>query len=148
MSYAKARDILSHVRESHRRFSDTLAQIEQESNSEGIEWISKSFRHHERQWQMALAKSGGDDEEAILETWIQFIPSEKLFQELDEIVVTPQMSIDQVAGAAVQFHEALMHLYATLSSQVAAQRAREFFTRLWEHEKTVVSQQAWASREI
>ncbi len=147
MSYAQVRDILSRVREGHQRFRDTLAHIEQESNNDGTEWIAKSFRQHEQHWQMALAKSGGDDQDAILNTWIQVVPSEELFSELDDIVVTPEMTLDDVVAAAVGFHSALVNLYRTLSTQVSAPRAKEFLTSLLEYEQTVVAQQAWAARK-
>jgi hypothetical protein len=148
MTFQQVHDIFNRVRDYHRQFRDAAAHVQRESGNASVEWIANGIREHEQNWQIALAMDSSNDEVQILETWIQYVPDESLVQELEAIVVTKEMTINDVAELAIRFHSTLLNLYTALSNQVSAPRAQELFTRLAELEKTVVAKQAWAARTI
>lgn len=147
MSYRQVRDILNDIRDHHRRFRDALARVDRESGGRAdVEYIAKALQRHEQHWQMALARYGSEGEDAILNTWLQFKPDETVLKELDELTVTRDMSVDDVADLAIRFHNRLVDSYAMLARAVSAPRVQAFFERLVELEQTVTAERAWSIR--
>lgn len=147
MSYQQVRDILNDIREHHRKFRKALAHVEEQSGQKAdVEWIANGLRRHEEHWETALARYGREGEESILNTWVQFTPDESIREALDDLVVKPDMTLEDVTELAVKFHTSLVETYATLSRAVSAPRAQELFSRLLELEQTVAAEQAWSGR--
>ncbi|MEZ6132782.1 MAG: hypothetical protein R3C59_29285 [Planctomycetaceae bacterium] len=146
MTYQQIGDILNQIRDYHRRFRQALAEIEDSAGFETTETLAEQLQVHEHHWQIALKEYGDDGEEAILNSYIQYVPDDGIQDALKDIRITPAMSTDDVRQLAIRFHSALIDLYATLKAEANAPRVKEFFTRLHRLEQSVTADQAWSSR--
>lgn len=146
MTYQQVCDILKVVQKHHQRFREALTDIEDRAGFQDTEMVANALKQHELHWQKALAEYGEEGEQAVLNTWIQYAPDRGVSDMLADIVVTPEMTTGDVRQLFIKFHNALVELYATLKDEVAAPRAKEFFTRLLEQEETLTAEQAWAGR--
>lgn len=146
MTYQQVSDILKAIQKHHQRFREALMEIEDRAGFEDTESVARALKHHEQNWQKALAEYGEEGEQAVLNTWIQYAPDQGVHDMLSDIVITPEMTIGDVRQLFIRFHNSLVELYSTLKDEVAAPRAKEFFTRLLEQEETLTAEQAWAGR--
>ncbi|MCA9009586.1 MAG: hypothetical protein KDB01_07565 [Planctomycetaceae bacterium] len=146
MNFQQVRDILKRVRERHRQFREILATAEQYISDARLQQIADEMRQHEQHWEAALARYRDDAENAVLELWIQYVPDETVFRQLEEIQVTADVTIDELIDAVVQFREALISLYSTLSTSVSAPHAQLLFALLLEMEKSTLQQSVWRMR--
>lgn len=146
MTYQQIGDTLNLIRRFHQQFRDALEAIEGQTDHSSTDWIAEGLRQHEQHWQMALAEYGDEDEDAVLNTWIRFIPDQPIRDELDAIVVTRDLSAEEVSQLAIRFHSALMELYETLAKNSSTPRVQEVFSRLMELEQSVAARQAWSVR--
>lgn len=146
MTYQQVGDILNVIRDYHRRFRNALENVEVSAGFELTESLARFLQIHEVHWQKALKEYGDEGEEAVLNSYIQYVPDEGVQEALEDIRITSDMSTDDVRQLVMQFHSALIDLYGTLTDQVTAPRVKEFFTRLHELENSVTTEQAWAGR--
>ncbi|QDV49417.1 hypothetical protein [Gimesia fumaroli] len=147
MSYNKVHDILELVQSFHHNMQEALEQIQQDSHSIVVEWLSDQIRRYEQHWQAALAdyeKYGAQD---VLGTWLQFVPDETIRKEINSITVNSDMTLEELAEINMRFRNALIDLYQTLATASAAPRVQELFQQLLEQERAVVAHQSFKTRE-
>lgn len=146
MTYQRVGDILNVIRSYHQRFRKALEAIEHSAGLELTESLAKQLQAHEFHWQIALKEYGEAGEEAVLQSYIQYVPDDGVKEALQNIEPTPEMSVDDVRQLVIQFHSALADLYGTLKDEVSAPRVKEFFTRLHGLEQSLTTEQAWSGR--
>ncbi|GEM_PF-799113 len=148
MNYKQVRDILDGVRDCHRRFRDALADALQHMKAEDADEIVDAMRQREQRWQLTLAEYEKDGADSVLDTWVQFVPDEAIKQQLDAIHITSEITIDEIAEMAMNFHNALIGLYTVLAGEVTAPRVQQLFSSLLELEQTVAAEQTWSLRTL
>ncbi|QDT41398.1 hypothetical protein Pan241w_14580 [Gimesia alba] len=147
MSYNKVQDILKLVQTFHHNMQQALEQIQQDSYSIVVEWLSDQIRRYEQHWQSALAdyeKYGAQD---VLDTWLQFVPDETVRKEINSITIHPDMTLEELVEINMRFRNALIDLYQTLATASAAPRVQELFQQLLEQEQAVIAHQSFMTRE-
>lgn len=147
MPFRKVEDILKLVESFHKSMRYALEQVEEESHSESVAWLSQQLRAHELHWQAALSGYEKRVVEGVLDTWLQYIPDEEVREELHAINVRRDMSLDELTDVNVRFRQALIRLYESLASGSSAPRVQELFEQLLEYEKAVVAEQSQMTRE-
>lgn len=136
------------IRAAHRRLRNTLDIVEQRSGSAIAAWLATEMRQRENHWQLALAEFSNGNEDAILDTWLQYVPDESLLERLDDVIATSETSVDHLMAMVNEFHETLGQLYGSLAAGTSAPRLQTFFSRLEELEKTITAEQSWSARDV
>lgn len=147
MPYYKVQDILELVQKFHRSMQEALGNIEVNSRSAGVEWLSRQIRLYELHWQVALSSYEKQGALAVRDTWLQFVPDDPIRKEIDAIRVHPHMSLNDLMEINMRFRNTLIELYETLATASAAPRVQELFQQLLAQEKAIAAHQSEQSRE-
>ena len=146
MTFQQVRDILNAIREYHQRFQTALEATACMADSDLSGELSQQLQLYEQRWQDALKAYGAAGQEAVLNSYIQYVPDSAVSEMLKSIHVTPEMSMGDVRQLVIRFHSALTDLYGTLRDEVDAPHVKEFFTSLYDMEQSLTAEQAWAGR--
>lgn len=147
MPYNKVQDLLELVQVFHHNMQEALKQIQQESYSNTVEWLSDQIRRYELHWQAALADYEKHGTQGVLDTWLQFVPDDPVRKEINSITVHPDMTLEDLTEINMRFRNALIDLYQTLATASAAPRVQELFQQLLQQEQAVIAQQSLKTRE-
>jgi hypothetical protein len=145
-TFQQVRDILNVIREYHQRFRTALEDVECTADSDLTVALAQQLQLHEQRWRNALKKYGDAGEEAVLNSYIQYVPDDGVREMLVSIQVTPEMSMGDFRQLVIRFHSALTELYGTLRDEVDAPHVKELFTSLHDMEQSLTAEQAWAGR--
>ncbi len=147
MAYQKVHDILEVVQTFHHSMREALGRIQQKSDSDAVEWLSNQILRYELHWQAALASYEKHGTEAVLETWLQYVPDEAVRKEIDSVTDDSEMTLEELTNLNIRFRQALIGLYETLATASAAPRVQELFQQLLEQEQAVAAQQSLQSQD-
>ncbi|MCA9013960.1 MAG: hypothetical protein KDA77_01390 [Planctomycetaceae bacterium] len=147
MSYHKVQDILELVQTFHDNMQEVLEQIQQDSHSLAVEWLSDQIRRYELHWQAALADYVMYGSQGVLDAWLQFVPDALVRKEIDSITVHPDMTLEDLTEINIRFRKALIDLYQTLVVASATPRVQKLFQQLLEQERAIAAHQSLKTRE-
>lgn len=136
MPYETVRDILERVRRFHRRLSCYYEESTEVSRNEKTRLLLDYMGRHERNINRCLAKYKKEAADAVLDTWMQYIPDSQLREAFQEAKIEPEMSPEEVFAHAMRIDGALVAFYEQLTSYSAAPTLQELFENLLELEKT------------
>ena len=147
MTYKQVRDVVGRIRVCHQRMRESLERPRTRSPDPRTRRVLEALRRDEQELQLCLAQFDRPDQQLLLDTWLQYAPVEELWEVLDQIEFTPEMTADEVVALKLEFDQALIRLLRQLGSQTAIPRVAEFFALLRENVESRASRQAWGVRE-
>ncbi|QJD28555.1 ferritin family protein [Methylococcus geothermalis] len=133
-NFEQVKDVLDHGKALHdqiRNYYETLKQ--QADNSQirlkmALDYLS---RHEDEQKEM-LERFEENARSAILDTWLQFAPSDHVEELLANAAPRPDMTVDEVVKMACAFDDALVTLYKEAAAEMDDPKARDVFNNLAE----------------
>lgn len=148
MTYQQVRDIVKRLRESHQQLRIALERPRSRTDDARTRLMLEELRREELDLQIILTRYEEESSEALLDTWLQYVPDQEVIDALNTMKFSPEMSADEVVAQKVKFDEAMLDLLKQLREQTAAPRIQSFFNTLFEYLKSRVSQSVWAIREF
>lgn len=147
-TFQQVRDVVSHIQAAHKQLRDALEQPRPDARDPRTRVMLEVLGREEQQLQVALAKYLADGSQALLDTWLQYVPDEDLLTTLHSIRFTRDMSPDEAVARKLEFDEALMALLRQLADETAVPQVREFFSSLLSELETVAAHESWSLREF
>ncbi|MEX0716455.1 MAG: hypothetical protein WD066_07710 [Planctomycetaceae bacterium] len=147
MAYRQVRDILKDIRNVHRQLADFYESWDGRARDQRAAAVLTHVGRHEEFFKESLARYEPRAAEGILDTWIQYPPDETLNDALEEVGLSPEMSVDDVVEVVLRMDRALIEAYRQLADSTAAPRVKELFESLMELEETKNRSDAWSARD-
>lgn len=146
-TYQQVRDVVSRIRTAHQQLRDALERPRPDAPDSRTRRQLETLCHEEQELQVALAKHLADGADPPLDTWLQYVPDEDVFESLESIEFTPGMSADEVVAVKQEFDQALIALLRQLAETTAVPRVQEFFESLLLEIESRTSRESWNLRE-
>ena len=129
-TYERTQDVLDHVRAFHDDLGKRYEQLSSESQQERIKMLLNYLGRHERHLEECLADYEETASRGILETWFKFVPQEARLLKLDDMKLTPDMSVDDIVDVALRMDNCVVELYRELADISVSQQVKDVFTNL------------------
>ncbi|MDD2770349.1 MAG: hypothetical protein PHT19_16625 [Methylococcus sp.] len=133
-NFEQVRDVLDHGKTLHVQIRDYYDTLKRQSDQSEIRLrmaLDYLSRHEDEQREM-LERFEENARGAILNTWLQFAPSDRVEGLLATATTRPGMSIDDVVQIACAFDDALVTLYKEAAAEMDDPKARNVFNNLAE----------------
>ncbi|CAI8821424.1 MULTISPECIES: hypothetical protein [Methylococcus] len=133
-NFEQVRDVLDHGKELHdqiRAYYETLKKQTDQSEIRLKMALDYLSRHEDEQKEM-LERFEENARSALLNTWLQFAPSDHVEELLAKTKPRPGMSVDEVVQIACAFDDALVTLYKEAAAEMDDPKARNVFNNLAE----------------
>lgn len=114
---------------------------------EKAERLLEHVRRHEKHVQVQLGEYDPEEAKAVLDGWIQFVPTQALEKALEEATFESGMSADEVVERTLEVDRELIGIYRQLAGSLTAPRSQEFFTSLAQLEEVKSSEIARGAEE-
>lgn len=147
MTYQQIRDVVHRMRTSHQQLRDSLESPRSRAGDSRTRLMLEALRREEQDLQLVLGLHGINGDEALLDTWLQYVPDDELFETLESIEFTPDLSPDEVMARKLSYDQALISLLQQLVGQTSVPRVQEFFSTLLKNTRSRTAQQVWQIRE-
>ncbi len=147
-SYKTVREILNQVSMWHQALLEHCCEGEESDEGDPFRSLVEYLSAHERASKHVLDRYKPAERDAILNTWLQYVPAEQV----DEVFAKrdfrqPKSPLD-VVGMILEFDNALVELYKTLANQAQAPpRINEVFQALLDMEEWQSLRNGFAARE-
>lgn len=147
-SYKTVRDILDRISRWHRELLEYCCEGEEPEADDPFRPLVDYLITHERGAKRVLDRYEPGERDAILNTWLQYVPAERVEEVFTKRKLSQTMSSEEVVAMILEFDEALVELYKTLANQAQAPpRINMVFQSLLEMEEWQKLRNAWSARE-
>ncbi|MCA9070582.1 MAG: hypothetical protein KDA84_16745 [Planctomycetaceae bacterium] len=147
MAYQQVREILETVRHFHRYFRREIEASYSTTQDPRSQFLLRSIRRGEQEMDLALGKYRKDGDQAVLDTWIQFVPSEEIQEVLFKKKIPDHSTPSEVLEWKREFDASLVEFYRNIARQVSAPRTQELFESLATMTDQRLTDQSWQARE-
>ena len=147
MAYQQVREILNSVRQFHRRLRHEVDAAYPGTDDPRAKFLLRSIRRGEQELDLALAKYAKEGERSVLDTWIQYVPTEEIETVLLSGELPPHSSPEDILEWKLEFDASLADFYRQLADQVSAPRAKELLESQAALIEQRLSDQSWQARE-
>lgn len=147
MAHQQVKDILESIRQTHRVFRHEVEQAWGTASDPRSRFLLRSIRRSEQEMDLALAKYKKDGHAAVLETWIQYVPSEDLEEVVNSGLLSPVATPDEVIARKQRFDSSLAEFYQQLANQVSASRVHDLIESLASQTDQQVADRTWKARD-
>ncbi|QXP85860.1 hypothetical protein [Methylococcus sp. Mc7] len=133
-NFEQVRDVLDHGKALHDQIRDYYETLKKQADHSEIRLkmaLDYLSRHEDEQKEM-LERFEENARSAILNTWLQFAPSDRVEGLLASAATRPGMSVDEVVQIACAFDDALVTLYKEAAAEMDDPKARNVFNNLAE----------------
>lgn len=133
-NFEQVRDVLDHGKALHDQIRDYYNTLKKQAgNSEiRLKMALDYLSWHEKEQKEMLERFEENARSAILNTWLQFAPSDRVEELLANAAIHPGMSVDEVVQIACAFEDALVTLYKDAAAEMDDPKARNIFNNLAE----------------
>lgn len=141
-TYRRVRDLMERVADFRKELSRHFETTEKAEDERAQRLIDFMARHEEEMRQRL--EEARTDEDAILDTWLQYVPTEPLDQAMDAARPDNGMDLDDVIEKTLEVDRRLRDLYRQLAGNLNAPSAKRFFEALAERMSDESAERAWA----
>lgn len=147
-SYKTVGDILKQISRWQNDLLDRCCGGEEPDRDDPFYPLVEYLVAHERAVQRVLKQFEPGERDAILNTWLQYVPAEQVDAVFSKRNLSDKMSSEDVVEMILEFDDALVELYKTLANQAQAPpRINELFQNLLEMEEWQKLRNGWSARE-
>lgn len=135
MPYKKTRDILDRAKAFHSNISKHYDALSAAAEKEKVKILLDYLSRHEKNLAKSLEEYEEEASREILENWFKFTPELSIAECIEDIEITPSMSLDDVISLALCYDNRLVDLYREAARISPSEEVREVFNNLLEMEK-------------
>ncbi|HEX6986658.1 MAG TPA: hypothetical protein VF170_14855 [Planctomycetaceae bacterium] len=147
-SYKTVREILDRISRWHNELLEHCCEGEEPDENDPFRPLVEYLAAHERGAKAVLDRYEPREREAILNTWLQYVPAERVEEVFTKRSLSERMTSEEVVAMVLEFDDALVELYKTLANQAQAPpRINEVFQSLLDLEEWQKLRNAWSARE-
>lgn len=147
-SYKTVRDILSQISRWHKELLELCCEGEEPEPNDPFRPLVDYLAMHERSAKKVLDRFEPRERDAILNTWLQYVPAERVEEVFIKRNVSRSMTSEEIVEMILEFDNALVELYESLANQAQAPpRINEVFQNLLEMQEWQRARNAFSARE-
>ena len=136
MAYMQLRDILAKIKRVHREVSDCCAESA-ESSDERIGLLADYFQGWQESMGRSIASFEESEREAILDTWVQFVPKQDVDKGVESMRRARGEDADTVVSEALNVQQKTAALVSQLAESMKVPAVSQMLAELSEFEQTV-----------
>lgn len=148
MNYHQVRDVLKTIRLFHNQLARACERLGDQTDDERLELLMTIVAQYEQRFSAVLNRYEADVAEGVLNTWLQYAPTEEIQDALQTAELADANSVAEIAQMVWEFEEALVNLYRQLAESTAVPRVQELFSSLLEQELNKTGKYAWSLEEF
>ncbi len=141
-TYTQTRDVLEHVRNYHKLLSEFYQHLEDKAEKQRVKLLLDYLSRHEKHFDECLAVYNENASKMVMNTWYQYTPQIDPSELLEEVALTPEMSVDDVIRVALRLDNYLIDLYQMMAENAEIPEVREVFMNLLGMEQQEKREQA------
>lgn len=123
-------EILDAIRHVHRQLAERYRELDVAATDERIKLLLEDMERHEAAFDDCVAEYEADNDPAVLETWLQFVPEDALsIDDIKERLATPG-SLSELVEETLCLNSSLANAYLTLAKEAPSPKVCELFTDL------------------
>lgn len=147
-SYTTVRDVLSHISRWHHELLEQCCEGADPEPHDPFRPLVDYLAVHERTVKQILDHDQRGEREAILNTWLQYVPAEGVEDVVARWRSMESSTAEDVMAFVLEFDDALVEFYKSLANQAQAPpRVNEVFQNLLEAEEWQKLRNAWSIRD-
>ena len=147
-SYKTVGEILKQISRWQQDLLDRCCEGEEPDPGDPFHPLVEYLVGHEKSVQKVLHHFAPDERDAILNTWLQYVPAEQIDAVFAKRELSNRMTSEEVIDMILEFDDELVELYKTLANHAQAPpRINALFQNLLEMEEWQKLRNAWATRE-
>ena len=135
MAYKRTKDLLDRARLFHKRLGELYKRLETVSKQEQVKMLLDYMSRHEKHLTESLSKYEEEASRRVMDYWYKYTPNNKSCENLENIELRPDMTIDDVISLAMRMDECLVELYRSVAENAESEEVKEIFNSLLEMEK-------------
>ncbi len=141
-TYKKTSEIIDFVGSFHKKMSEYYMKLNEGANKQRIKMLLDYLLKHEKQREETLANYQKEASRKVLNNWFKYVPENIPYDCFDNIVIDPEISIDDVVITALRLNDCLIEMYKNLIKETEVEEVKEVFNsllnRLKKEEKNLV----------
>lgn len=147
-SYKTVGDILKQISAWQQDLLDRCCEGETPDPDDPFYPLVEYLVGHEKSVQQVLKNFEPTERDAILNTWLQYVPAEQVDAVFSKRNLSDRMTSEDVIEMILEFDDGLVELYKTLANQAQAPpRINILFQSLLQMGEWQKFRNAWATRE-
>jgi rubrerythrin len=135
MANLRVRDLLDQVNDFHQHLRSYYTNLSAVAKKERVKMLLEHVARHEEQLAEGLAAYEQDAAAHVLDTWFEFTPDLARCERLEDVSLTPDMSIDEAVRTVLLFNQCLGEYYKQLAELSPLPEIGELFENLMESEE-------------
>ncbi|MCX7818399.1 MAG: hypothetical protein N2652_04200 [Kiritimatiellae bacterium] len=135
MPFEQTRDVIERARAFHRQLAERFHRIERQSDRERIQMLMDYLAAHEERMERRLAAFETKSARSLLDMWYQYPPPDDVVRALEQIRLSPDMTIPEIVCAALHLDEQILRLYRWAADSAPSPQVREVFEALLNEHK-------------
>lgn len=141
-TYRRVRDLMDRVADFRKELARNFETTEKAEDERAQRLIDFMARHEEEMHRRL--EEAKRDEDAILDTWLQYVPTEPLDQAMEAARPDDGMDLEDIIEKTLEVDRRLRDLYRQLAGNINAPSAKRFFRSLAEGMNDESAERAWA----
>ena len=129
-TYERTRDVLDHARTFHNELRKAYQKLSSETEKERIRMLLDYVSRHEEHLEESLTAYEARASKKVLDTWFKYVPEEDKLQNVQDLKLEPDMSIDDIIDVTLRMDNCLVDLYKEMAEAAVSQEVKEVFTNL------------------
>ena len=129
-AFKQVRDVFDLSRRAHRHLSALYERLAHQADRQRVKLLLDYLSRHEANLQSCLQRCQQDLSAKLLDVWLQYVPEALPWAEVDALLATPDITVDQVTDLALRLDAALVEFYAELAENAESREVRELFENL------------------
>ncbi len=141
-TYKKTSEIIDFIGSFHRKMSEYYMKLNEGTKKQRIKILLDYLLEHEKQREETLANYQKEASSKVLNNWFKYVPENLPYDCFDNVVIDPEMSVDDVVINALRLNDCLIEMYKDLIKETEVEEVKEVFNslliRLEKEEKNLV----------
>ncbi|HLU39603.1 MAG TPA: hypothetical protein VK081_09465 [Planctomycetota bacterium] len=148
MAYLRVGEFLDRVRAIHRAFQRHYRQSAYWQSDDRLRMLLERMATQEKALASTAEHWGSAADATVRETWMQYVPLERVAEVLEDTEVDPNEDIERVIAKATAFDAAIVEAYRALASSMLPPRVRDVFESLAQMEENKGKQRSMSAEEL
>ncbi|HBA35547.1 MAG TPA: hypothetical protein DCZ12_15590 [Gammaproteobacteria bacterium] len=138
--FQQVKDVIHYTSQLHEKLAAYYQCLSDQSDQQRMKMLLNYLSRHEKHLSDVFERYSSDVETSVRETWLQFVPSEKLVEALECGPIDTDMSVDDVIEQVIAYDDALIDLYNEVINETSAPDVKEVFQNVLAMESHIMRQ--------
>lgn len=140
--------MLDQVRDFHGQLADYYDQTSKSTDQQRVKLLLDHMSGHESQLKKSLGAYEEDASRQIMDTWVDCRHCNEILVTCQQILISPETSVDDVIRAALDVDNCLMRFYREVAEKVDSETVREVFRNLIDMEESELRRLALGALQL